>query len=123
MTASRARYSHVTLRIEDWTILAQTDRDGEKYRVEGYVDGRCPTEVCKAVCCRTADLLDGSIGSGPCQFLNDETLKCKLHEKGRACKPIACLLWPKRQMDIDSTNEKAERLGFKERCHLKFVKE
>lgn len=117
-----AKYSQVILQIEDWTILEQTGRDGEKYRVEGLVEGKCPTEICNAVCCRTADLLKGAIGSGPCQFLNEKTLGCKLHEKGRACKPIACLVWPVRQGDIDSTNEKAERLGFKERCQLKLVK-
>lgn len=118
-----AAYSRVVLRIEDWSILEQTDRAGETWRVEGMVAGRCPTEICGAVCCRTADLLDGAVGSGPCRFLNEETLGCRLHEKGRACKPIACLVWPVRQGDIDSTNEKAARLGFKERCQLRFVKE
>ena len=122
MGKTKARYSHVEFRIEDWTITRQTGRDGETYRVEGLVDGRCPTEICNAICCRTADIYEGKIGSGPCHLLNEETLGCKAHEKGAACKPIACLVWPVRQGDIDSTNEKAERLGFKERCQLRLVK-
>ena len=37
---------------------------GKRYRIEGYIDGFCPTDECNAVCCRV-DTLQGRVGEGP----------------------------------------------------------
>ena len=92
---------------------------GKSYRIEGYVDGHCPTEVCNAVCCRTASL-QGRVGEGPCSFLEDDNL-CGLHKMSAHCKPVSCLLWPTSPESIEKANELAERLGFTERCQLTMV--
>lgn len=117
-TASLARYS--TIQIEGWKPGEITGRDGKRYRVEGYIDGYCPTGLCEAVCCHTSDIYEGSIGSGPCRYLTGDRL-CELHARSPGLKPISCMVWPVRQLDVDSVNEKAERLGLKGRCQLRVV--
>lgn len=92
---------------------------GKRYRVEGYVDGRCPTDVCNAVCCRIASLR-GRVGEGPCQFLDGDN-QCGLHAMSIHCKPVSCLVWPTSPMSIEKTNETAARLGFEGRCQLTMV--
>jgi hypothetical protein len=119
---SLARYSSARIQIEDWKTLEIVDRDGKKYIVQGYVkdeQGRlsCPVDVCKGACCRTADIYEGRVGTGPCRFLNEKH-QCDMHG---AFKPISCAVWPVSPLDIESVNEKLERLGIKERCQLKLV--
>ena len=92
---------------------------GKRYRVEGYVDGHCPTDVCNAVCCRVASL-QGRVGEGPCDFLDTDNL-CQLHKMSSHCKPVSCLVWPTSQASIDGANELAERLGLEGRCQLRMV--
>ena len=91
---------------------------GKRYRVEGYVDGKCPTDDCNAVCCRISNL-QGRVGEGPCQFLEDNL--CGLHAMSPHCKPVSCLVWPTSQQSIDKANEIAERLGLQGRCQLRMV--
>ena len=121
---SRAAYSFVTLRSEDWRQTEFIGRDGRCYRVEGYVpDGkgglRCPTDVCGGLCCEAIPLI-GALSDAPCRFWNAETKGCGLEEQGgKAAKPVSCLVWPRRQADIDMVNE---RFGQGERrCQLSVV--
>lgn len=124
VTAGLARYSYVTLRTEDWTQTEFIGRDGRRYRVEGYVqdsngEWRCPTEKCGALCCQVIPLI-GPLSAAPCQFLNQDTLKCSLHERGgRASKPVSCLVWPRTQGDVDMIN--ARFADGERRCYLKVV--
>ena len=92
---------------------------GKTYRVEGYVDGKCPTDICNAVCCRTASL-QGRVGEGPCEFLQEDNL-CRLHVMSPHCKPVSCLVWPTSPISIEQTNKIAERLGLEGRCQLRMV--
>ena len=119
-TASLARYSSVEIRVEDWTAQTVTLRDGRKMRVEGYVNGKCPTDVCHAVCCRISDIYEGGVGEGPCRYLGEDEL-CILHKMDAAFKPVACMVWPKNEVDVAKTNELAERFGLEGRCQLKLV--
>ena len=92
---------------------------GKRYRVEGYVDGKCPTDICGAVCCKVCNL-QGRVGEGPCEFLDSDDL-CRLHKMNVHCKPVSCLVWPTSQESIDGANKLAERLGFAGRCQLRMV--
>lgn len=87
---------------------------GKRYRVEG----ECNTDICGAMCCKVMDWT-GKVG-GPCEYL-DTDLKCKLHKQDIHCKPISCLLWPIKKVDIIATNALAERFNMPERCLLKVV--
>ena len=93
---------------------------GKKLRVEGYVDGKCPTDICNSVCCRIGSL-QGRVGQGPCEFLQEGDGLCRLHAMSRHCKPVSCLVWPTSQQSIDGVNELAERLGLEGRCQLRMV--
>lgn len=100
---------------DSWGQSVFRDRDGSQWRVKG----RCDTSRCGAVCCKVADWR-GLVGF-QCEYLRPD-LKCRPHaERGPATKPASCLFWPLRQLDVDSINAKAERLGFSERCHLEVV--
>lgn len=115
-----AEESFVTLRIEDWRVVEIVGRDGHRYEVTGYVNGQCPTEKCGALCCQKIPW-DGRMGAGPCEFLNQDTLKCKLHEaRGPACKPLSCWLWPVRPGDVASINERYA--DGEKRCYLDLVR-
>lgn len=110
----------VTLSTEDWSLRALTARDGRRLRVEGYRDGRCPTEICGAVCCRVMDQW-GRAGTC-CEALDRESLSCRPHARGGpACKPLSCWLWPLGPADIDKVNELAQRFGHAGRCQLRIV--
>lgn len=91
------------------------DNDGVKYRVEG----ECDTSICKAMCCQVMNWT-GKVGE-KCEFLGDD-LKCMFHKQDIHCKPVSCLIWPTKPIDIEKTNEFAERYGMQERCLLKVVK-
>lgn len=108
--------TRLVVNTDDWSAVSFTDRDGKAYHVEG----ECDQDRCSAVCCRVADWR-GVMGKGPCEYLTDDN-KCAPHkERGPACKPVACWFWPKRQIDIDTVNNAAEKYGIKGRCHLKVV--
>lgn len=83
--------------------------------VEGYIDGRCPTEICNAVCCRATHYIPGL--PGPCSHLVNN--QCELH--GTPDKPKGCTQYPRNQADIDMINKQAEEAGFTERCQLRIV--
>ncbi len=123
-TESSAQYSYVVLRTENWDQMKFVDKDGQQYEVQGYVEDengqvRCPTEKCQALCCQAMPLI-GPVGTS-CEHLNQDTLKCGQQEKGgRSCKPISCVVWPRRQLDIDTLNDLYAQ-GEK-RCYLKVVK-
>lgn len=105
----------VIVNTNDWQQGTFVDRDGTCWRVVG----ECDTDRCGAVCCKVADWR-GRVGSR-CELLRDD-LRCSPHaERGPACKPVSCLLWPLRPIDVTKTNELAERLGFEWRCHLEVV--
>lgn len=119
---SKAKYSFVTLRTGDMKQVSFLGRDGHEYRVEGYVDGKCPTDICGGVCCKTSSL-NGVVGKGPCEHFDKTEMNCSLHARfGIGVKPISCVIWPKSHIDIDTVNKQAERLGLKGRCQLKVVR-
>lgn len=89
--------------------------DGVPFKIEG----ECDVSRCGAVCCRIMNWT-GKVGN-TCEYL-DKDLLCSFHRRDIHCKPISCLLWPTKPIDIDKTNEIAERLGYDFRCHLKVVK-
>lgn len=101
----------VTLQDCSWDVY---EHDGKNYRVEG----ECDTSKCKAVCCQIMNWR-GRMRER-CEFLQDD-YKCAFHAADIHCKPISCLLWPTKQLDIDTVNAKAKELGFEERCLLKVV--
>ena len=101
----------ITLQDCSW---GEFERDGKTYKVEG----ECDTSRCKAVCCQIMNWR-GRVGER-CQYLQAD-LKCEFHAADVHCKPVSCLIWPTKPVDIEKTNEIAARLGFKERCHLKVV--
>ena len=101
----------VTLQDCSWS---EFEIDGQRYRV----DGECDTSRCGAVCCKVMNWR-GRVGN-PCEYLQDD-LRCAFHAADVHCKPISCLLWPTKPIDIEATNKIAERLGFSERCHLRVV--
>jgi len=115
-----ARYSYVTLRTEDWSQTDFIGRDGNRYRVEGYIDGKCPVDKCGGLCCEAIPLI-GPLTDAPCEFWNPDSKLCGLHERGgRAAKPVSCVVWPRSQADIDLVNKRFAK-GEK-RCYLKVVK-
>jgi hypothetical protein len=100
---------------DTWSMREFTDRDGTTWRVVG----QCDTARCGAVCCKVADWT-GVVGT-QCEHLQDD-LRCRPHaQRGMACKPLSCALWPLRQGDVDCVNALAKRFGFSQRCHLELV--
>jgi len=116
---STATYSFIKFRTEDWRQEELIGRDGKRYRVEGYVDGKCPVDKCGGLCCEKVPLL-GQMDQGPCEFWNEGTKLCHLHERGGiGVKPLSCVSWPRSQLDIDTVNERYA-VGEK-KCYLKVV--
>ena len=70
--------------------------------LQGKVDGKCPVEVCGAICCQT-DFLTNI--DGPCSQLDDHK-ECSLAKgaHGDLMKPFWCVTWPRDQQDIDEFN-------------------
>ncbi len=103
----------ITLNLSDCTF-DRMDYFDKSYRIKG----ECDTSRCKAVCCQIMNW-KGKVGER-CEFLLDD-YRCMFHAQDIHCKPVSCLMWPVKPLDIEKVNEIAERLGFKERCHLEVV--
>ncbi len=89
--------------VDRWEIIWLEDRQGNRYRIEGFERDelekqRCPVEKCKAACCRR-DSLEGVKGAGPCRFLDLNTNLCIIHSRSVALKPLSCFIWPKHFFD------------------------
>ena len=107
--------AYLTVLTDNWKQGHFEDRDGTVYEVKG----ECDTARCGAVCCKVADWT-GKVGV-KCSKLTDD-LFCEPHlEHGPATKPVSCLFWPLRPVDVETVNKLAERFDMPERCHLEVV--
>lgn len=92
-------------------VMARYRPDGTRYQVKGYIwdetmgRWRCPTELCKALCCRTHTLWPDT--PPPCEYLTTEHY-CSIHQRGGlSAKPFGCAIFPRSQADIDKLNKQA----------------